>query len=230
MQKRTEVWSCSTRLRTRLAPVKFAELERERVYIQMHPIVPHKNWTRVFIMTLNMLLVFARTRFKLVQTYSLRLVANTHWWKSNRGYVLPCDMYTVIQGIWEMKVLIMLLQLVPLVWCQIMTYLHVGHVILLMPLHALLPAATLVMSWWDCVTLELRRSLLPNTNTGVSALLLIGFPLVRTHTLHCICLFLRPFFRAACCRVLPSFMCVMASSDSCVSTVSSSGDVFALHM
>ena len=34
--------------------------------------------------------------------------------------------------------------------------LHVGHTILLMPLHALLPATTLVKSWRNCITLELE--------------------------------------------------------------------------
>ena len=59
-------------------------------------------------------------------------------------------------GIWEMNVQIMLLRLAPLVWCQVITSLHVGHIILLIPPHVLLPAATLVMSWRNCVTLQRR--------------------------------------------------------------------------
>ena len=51
-------------------------------------------------------------------------------------------------------------------------------------LHALLPATTLAMSWRNCVTLAQRWSRLPNTKTAVSALCLVRFSMVRTHTLH----------------------------------------------
>ena len=48
----------------------------------------------------------------------------------------------------------LLLRLAPLVWCQVKASLHVGHIILLIPSHVLLPAATVVVSWRNCVTLE----------------------------------------------------------------------------
>ena len=97
-------------------------------------------------------------------------------------------MCTVVQGIWEMNELIMLLRLVPLVWSQVITFLHVGRIILLIPPLVLLLATILVMSGTNCVTLYQRWSLLPNTGTGVGALLFIGFSLVRTqHCIACVC-------------------------------------------
>ena len=98
--------------------------------------------------------------------------------------VLPCNMCTFIQGSWELNVQIMLLRLAPLVWCQVLTSLHVGHIILLIPSQFLLPAATVVISWRNCVTSEQRWFRLSSTKTRVSALFLIGFSFVRTHTLH----------------------------------------------
>ena len=74
------------------------------------------------------------------------------------------------QGIWEMNVLIMSLRLGHSVFYQVITSLHVGHITLLVPLHALLPATTLVMSWRNCMTLELKRRL--NNSSGVSAFVL----------------------------------------------------------
>ena len=63
------------------------------------------------ILTPNMLLVFAWARFRPARMFSLRSLANSHCRKSNTGYVLPCNMCAVIQGIWEMNVQIMLLAL-----------------------------------------------------------------------------------------------------------------------
>ena len=114
----------------------------------------------------------------------------------------------------------------PLVWCQVIASLHV----LLIPLHALLPAATLVMSWRNCVTLEQRWSGLSSTKTGVSALFLIGFSIVRTHTLHRRCLFLSHCSRAASRRALLYFTCAMVGSTSCASTASSSDCIFAHYI
>ena len=59
----------------------------------------------------------------------------------------------------------------------------------------LLATIILVMFWTNCVKLELRWSPLPITKTGVSALLFIGFSLVRTRTLHCMYLFFSLFSR-----------------------------------
>ena len=94
-----------------------------------------------------------------------------------------------------MNELIMLLRLVPLVWSQVTTFLHVGRIILLIPPLVLLLATILVMSGTNCVTLEQRWSLLPNTGTGVSALLFIGFSCGSHATLHCMFLFLSLFSR-----------------------------------
>ena len=83
----------------------------------------------------------------------------------------------------------MLLRLAPSVLYQVITSLHDGHITLLIPIHVLLPATTLWMSWRNCMTLEQRWFRRPNINTGVSALFLIGFSMVRTHALHHMWLF-----------------------------------------
>ena len=140
--------------------------------------------TRVFFMTPNMLLVFAWARFKPARMYSLRLLATRHCFKSNTGYVLPCNMCTVIQRMWEMNVQIMPLRVVLSAWFRVITFPHVGRITLLIPLHVLLPGATLVVSWKNCVTLEQRWSRILSTRTGASALFLIGFSVVRTHASH----------------------------------------------
>ena len=91
-------------------------------------------------------------------------------------------------GVWEINELIMLLRLVPMVWSQVTTFLHVGRIILLIPLLVLFFATILVMSWTSCVTLEQRWSLPPNTGTGVGVFWFIGFSLVRTqHCIACVC-------------------------------------------
>ena len=73
--------------------------------------------------------------------------------KVQPGYGLPCNTCAATQGTWGMNVLIMPPRLEHSVWYQIITYLHVGHVILLILLLALLLATTLAMSWRNCMTL-----------------------------------------------------------------------------
>ena len=80
------------------------------------------------------------------------------------------------------------------------------------------------------MTFEQRWSRLSSTKTGVSALFLIGFSMVRTHTLHRMYLLLSPFSRAASRRALLYFTCAMVSSNSCASTASSSDGIFARNI
>ena len=67
-------------------------------------------------------------------------------------------MCTVIQGLWEMNVQIMLLRLAPLVWCQVITSLRVGCIILLIPASCSASCNNLRDVLEKCVTLEQRWS------------------------------------------------------------------------
>ena len=73
---------------------------------------------------------------------------------SRTGCGSPCNTCTATPGIWEMNVLIMPPHLGHSIWHQVTTNLHVGLVIILVPLLALVLATTLEMSWKNCVTLE----------------------------------------------------------------------------
>ena len=70
-------------------------------------------------------------------------------------------------------------------------YLHVGLVIILIKMLALVLATTLEMSWTNCVTLELKEP--RYLRMGDSALFLTGFSFVRTHASHRFWLFFSSF-------------------------------------
>ena len=61
--------------------------------------------------------VQARTRM-----YNLRLLGSRRCFMSSTGYVLPCNMCTVMQEMWEMSVQIMPLRWVPSAWFRAITY------------------------------------------------------------------------------------------------------------
>ena len=66
--------------------------------------------------------------------------------------------------------------------CPVITLLHVGFGITLLPLLVLVLATTLETSWKNCVTLELKQH--RYLTTGVSAMFLIVSSMTFSHALH----------------------------------------------
>ena len=130
-------------------------------------------WNRVFIMTLNTLLVCAWARSKPAPTFSWRSHVNGPCYAPNTSYGSPCNTCTVTLGIWVMNVLTMLRRLVHLVSSPATTLPPAGFVITLTHLSVVMAVTTSARFWKDCNTLEqMQRRYL---KMGVSAVFTIGF-------------------------------------------------------
>ena len=108
-------------------------------------------WKRVFIMTLNTLLVNAWARSKPALMFSWRLHVNGPSYAPNTGYGSPCNTCTVTPGFWVMNVPVMPLHSVRLASFPGTTMPLAGFVITLTHLPVVMVVTASARFWKDCI-------------------------------------------------------------------------------
>ena len=149
--------------------------------------------SRVLILILCVLLVYAWARSRLAHMCSWRLHVSGRCCAPNTAYGLPCNMCMVIVGIWVTTVLTMPLHLAHSDSLLVTTLPLVGFIITLMLLRVLMAVTTSARSRNDCNTFEeMQRHFL---NIGVSVVFIIGFtvPFVHFAWLMVVCVFCSTF-------------------------------------
>ena len=165
-------------------------------------------WNRVFIMTLNTLLVCAWARSMPALTFSWRLHVSGQCYAPSTAYSLPCNTCAVTLGIWVMNVPIMPLHLVHLALFPVTTLPLAGFVITLTSLPVLVTnSISEVLE--NCVASEVKQH--HYLRMGVSVVFLIGLFVTLTHAFVSLLFLLSGLFPARSFRRSngkPNFVCL----------------------